>query len=189
MTRIHILLSLLLFSCLCARAQKELVFSSLTRRGKVELRNFVNGKLINSASNIKKKAIPIQVELSDSIVFLKQGLTPVALLGVNILSETTIKVEIPELPEYTPYDTIHILSSSFNRKSNKFEDQNLVETPNNSIKLKSFPNEIQIRVNGITYTGILNTKNFNEVLHWDGNGSGTIFFKGIEAIYIVQLKD
>ena len=190
MTRTNILIGLLLFSCLWARAQKEFVISSLSRKGKVELRNYVDGKLKNSFSNIKKKAIHIQIELSDSLVIIKQGLTPVVLLGANVLSDTTIIVELPDLPQYIPYDTIHILSSIYNRKAGKVEDQELMETPNNSFKIDSLPNEIEIRMNGITYTGILNTSDLYEVLEWDGkDGNGTIFYKGIKAIYIVQLKN
>lgn len=98
--------------------------------------------------------------------------------------------ELPHLPKYTPYDTIHSLSNSFNRKSEQFEDQHLIEIPNNSNKIDSLPKNIEIRINGITYTGLLNTRKLEEVLEWDGkDGSGTVLYKGLEAIYIVHLKD
>ena len=190
MSKIHILIGLLLLLCFYTRAQKEIIIYSLSRSDKVELRNYVDGKLINSVFDIKKRAIQIQVEKSDSLVFIKRGFTPIIIVGVDVLPGTTIKIEIPNLPEYTPYDTIHELSNTYNRKSNKFEDQLVVEVPNNSYKIVSFPKEIELRINGITYTGNLTTNDFNEVLEWDGkDASGTIFYKGVEANYIFRLKE
>lgn len=163
---------------------------SLSKKDKIELRNYFKGRLVHSMKSNRDKTIEITLEPSDSLVIEKMNFIPVALLNIKHSTCSVINFELPYLSEYVATDTLFKYVSKKRVFSNKRIEENFEYFPNNSRKLDSLPQSIDVLINGICYQGDLNRKRSIEFINADGrNFSMDLCRIGIEAIYVVQFRE
>lgn len=188
--RNKLLLFILLFAHLHASSQMMFKIDSLSKKDKIEVRNYFKGRLVNSMKSYRNKTIEIDLEPSDSLVIEKMNFIPVALVNINHSTSSVINFELPHLSEYIATDTLYKYVSKSRAFSNKRIEENFEDFPNNSRKLDFLPQSIEVIINGTCYRGDLIRKHSIEVLNADGrNFSMDLFRIGIEAIYVVQYRE
>lgn len=151
--RNKLLLFLILFAPLYASSQIMFKIDSLSRKDKIEVRNYFKGRLVNSMKSNRDKTIEINLELSDSLVIEKMNFIPVALLNINH-SNCSVIIELPYLPEYTATDTLYKYVSKKRAFSSKSIVENFEYFPNNSKKLDFLPQSMEVELMELVIKGI-----------------------------------
>lgn len=179
-----------MFAHLHASSQMIFKIDSLSKKDKIELRNYFKGRLISSMKSNRDKTIEIDLESSDSLVIEKMNFIPIALLNVKHITCSEINFELPHLYEYIATDTLYKYVSKKRAFSNKRIGENFEYFPDNSRMLDFLPQSIEVVINGTCYRGNLIRKHSIEFLNADGrNFSMDLIRIGIEAIYVVQFRE
>ncbi len=184
--RNHLILIIILIQ-LDATAQIVFKLASFSKKDKLELRNFSDGRLTISQEFSRMKTIEMDFDRSDSLIITKQGNIPIALVNLDNSTIKVISLELPIVPEYKAIDTLVTYTTKNKFLSKKKKSGRYEYSPTNSQYLDSFPNEILVTINDKQYAGFLKKAPFVHVSNLDGkNYCKSVFRVGVEAIYVVQ---